>query len=361
VLPLADTPTSPALDALDGDRASRRFSRIVLAVVVAGLAVSAGFALLVDPLRTFGTGLVPSVLTSEHYSKPRAFLKLDPPAQAIVLGSSKVMKLAPSCLRELTGVPAFNFGLSSSHVEDWAAAYRFARAEGKAPLRELVIGVDVDAFDNHAEPDARLLSSVYLRRYLDARWHMSWTTASRALFGWQALRFGLSSLTYHLVPSARPEAKMRFDDQGFVIYDAWERAMRNGTLDRAPLFAGVARNLHGKLAGKGFDALSPERVALFQDLVRSAHADGIAVDVFVPPFHPELAAIRDGPIVARAAESEKLLDDLEREGTIRYFHIRGIADFHGDPAGYFDGAHMTEANSSRLLLAMFHREHGCGQ
>ena len=361
MLPLATTPPSPALDTLDDDRASRRFSQIVLGVLGAGLAISLGFALVVDPLRTFGTGRVPSVLTSEHYSKPRAFLRLDPPAQAIVLGSSKVMKLAPSCLRELAGVPAFNFGLSSSHVEDWVAAYRFARAEGRAPLRELVIGVDVDAFDNHAEPDARLLSSVYLRRYLDDRWHLSWTVASRALFGWQALRFGLSSLTYHFVPSARPEARMRFDDQGFVIYDAWERALNNGTLDRVPLFAAVAAKLHGKLAGKGFDALSPERVALFKDLVHSAHADGITVDVFVPPFHPELAAVRDGPIVARAAECENLLGELEREGSIRYFHIRGIADFHGDPAGYFDGAHMTEANSSRLLLAMFHREHGCGQ
>ena len=37
-----------------------------------------------------------------------------------------------------------------------------------------------------------------------------------------------------------------------------------------------------------------------------------------------------------------------------------VEDFGGDPAGYFDGVHMTEANASRLLLAMFHRSHGCG-
>ena len=32
----------------------------------------------------------------------------------------------------------------------------------------------------------------------------------------------------------------------------------------------------------------------------------------------------------------------------------------GDPAGYYDGLHMTEDNATRLLLTMFHREHGCG-
>jgi hypothetical protein len=355
-------PTSGAKLATDGEeRESRRFTRIVVAMLVIGLAISVGFAVLVDPLRTFGTGLVPSVLTSEHYSKPRSFLKLGPTPEALVLGSSKVMKLNPACIQELTGYRAFNFGLSSSHVEDWAAAYRFARTDGKAAVRELLIGIDIDAFDDHAEPDPRLLSSVYLRRYLDDRWHLSWGVASRALFGWQALRFGLSSVFYHVVPSAMPQARMRFDDQGYSIYDAWEAAMRNGTLDRRPLFAGVAANLHGKLSGKGFDALSPERVALFKQLVRTAHAAGATVDVFIPPFHPELAALRSGPIVARTAECEKLLEELEHEGTVRYLRIHELADFHGDPAEYFDGAHMTETNSSRLLLAIFHREHGCGQ
>ena len=321
MLPIDATPTGPpnaidARSAIEADGAvSRRFTRVVLGVVAAGLAISAGFAWLVDPLRTFGTGRVPSVLTSEHYSKPRSFLALDPPAQAIVLGSSKVMKLAPSCLHELTGYPAFNFGLSSSHVEDWIAAYRFVRAEGKAPLHELVIGVDVDAFDNHAEPDPRLLSSVYLRRYLDDRWHLSWGVASRALFGWQALRFGLSSLTYHFVPSLRPQARMRFDDQGLVIYDAWEHAMQTGTLNRAPLFAAVAEKLHGKLAGKGFDALSTERAALFQELVRSV----------IGPLVARFEAAAEIDLPARVI-AERIVDMFVREiyGTRRKDVIRLI-------------------------------------
>jgi hypothetical protein len=56
-----------------------------------------------------------------------------------------------------------------------------------------------------------------------------------------------------------------------------------------------------------------------------------------------------------------MLRELAREGTIQWFPVHSLEDFHGDPDGYFDGLHMTETNSTRLLLAMFHRDHGCGQ
>jgi hypothetical protein len=354
-------PHDPMIPGAAEHEPSRHFTRIFLAVVVAGLMTSVGFAVLVDPLRTFGTGRIPSVLTAEHYSKPEAFLRLRRPVQAIVLGTSRVMKLNPACIEELTGYPAFNFGLSSSHIEDWVAAYRFAGEHSTMPLRELVIGVDVEVFDNHAEPDPRLMSSRYLRGYLDDSVKISLGTVSRALFGWQALRFGLSSLWYHLRPGTIPTAKLRFDDVGFAHYDAWEAAISHGTFDKAAAYASVAAKFRGERSGERFDALSPERTAAFRTLVRSAHAAGVRVDVYVPPLSPQLRAILHGPILRREAETEALLEELEREGSIRYFHIRGFEDFHGDPDDYFDGAHMSERNSTRVLLAMFHREHGCGQ
>jgi hypothetical protein len=355
------SPHDPTIPGAADHLPSRRFTQIFVAVLVLGLMTSVGFALLVDPLRTFGTGRIPSVLTAEHYSKPESFLRVARPVQALVLGTSRVMKLDPACIEELTGYSAFNFGLSSSHVEDWVAAYRFARDHSTQPLRELVIGVDVEAFDNHAEPDPRLLSSRYLRRYLDDSTKASLGTLSRALFGWQALRFGMSSLWYDLRPGAKPPAKLRFDGVGFAFYDIWETAMKRGTLDKAPLYASVAKKFRGPLSGARFNELSAERVAQFKSLVRSAHAAGVQVDVFVPPLSPELAALLHGPIVRRGAESEALLEALDREGAIRYFPVHRFEDFHGDPDGYFDGAHMTETNSTRLLLAMFKREHGCGQ
>jgi hypothetical protein len=345
----------------DGDdRASRRFTRVFLAALAAGLGLSATLAWYTDPLRTFGTGHAGSFLTVEFDLKPEAFLRLDPSPQAIVLGTSRVMKLKPECITELTGYSAFNFGLTSSRVEDWSAAYRFVRARGHAPIRQLVIGADIDGFDNHAATEPRLLSSVYLRQYLDDSWNMSWGVAARALFGWQAFKYGMLLMWYQVHPSSRPAPKMSFDPRGFVLYDYWERMIREGKADRDDAFDKNAGKLRDQLSGRGFDALSPRRVALFQDMVRTAHAEGATIDVFIPPLTSEFAGLRSGPIASRIPDLEVMLSALEREGTIRLFRVHSIADFHGDPAGYYDGLHMTEDNATRLLLTMFHREHGCG-
>src|SRR5262249_24331183 len=60
-------------------RASRWFTRVFLATVLAGLAFAAALAWYTDPLRTFGTGHAGSFLTVEFDLKPQAFLQLDPP------------------------------------------------------------------------------------------------------------------------------------------------------------------------------------------------------------------------------------------------------------------------------------------
>ena len=342
--------------AVDGDdRASRRFTRVFLTALTGGLALSAALAWYTDPLHTFGTGHIGSFVTEEFDLKPEAFLRLDPSPQAIVLGTSRVLKFRPACLTELTGYPAFNFGLNASRVEDWSAAYRFVRARATRPLRELVIGADVDGFDNRAETEPRLLSSTHLRAYVDDSWNLSWGVAARALFGWQAFKYGALLLWYEVHPASRPRPKMRFDDRGFVIYDRWERGD-----ERADAHDKNAGKLRDQLSGRGFDALSPRRVALFQDMVRTAHAEGATIDVFIPPLTSEFAGLRSGPIASRIHDLEVMLSALEREGTIRLFRVHSIADFHGDPAGYYDGLHMTEDNATRLLLTMFHREHGCG-
>jgi hypothetical protein len=344
----------------DADRASPRFTRVFVATLLAGLAVSASLAWFVDPMHTFGTGRIGSFLTVEFDLKPEAFKRLDPPPEAVVLGASRVLKFKPACLTELTGYSAFNFGLTSSRAEDWVAAYRFARASAGRPLRELVIGVDADGFDNHADTEPRLLSSIYLHPFLDDSWKMSIGVATRALFGWQAFKYGVLLVWYAVHPSSRPSAKMTFDDRGFATYGDWERLYNEGKADRSEAFDKMAGKLRGQFSGRGFDALSSRRTALFLDMVRSAHAEGTTIDVFIPPLPPRFAALRSVMMEARNLDLEAMLGDLEHHGLVRLFRIHSFEDFHGDPEGYLDGLHMTEENSTRLTLAMFHREHGCG-
>jgi hypothetical protein len=260
---------------------------------------------------------------------------------------------------ELTGIPAFNFGLSNARVEDWSAVLAFYRDRSHLPLREVIIGVDIDSFDN-SETDRRLLTSSYLGRYAGGGSRLSWDTGTRALFSMQALRSSFTSIARHFGHGAA--AHYSTGPDGFLTYPDWESAVRKGSFELESNLAALATRLPQEMAEADLGKLSPSRVALFTELVRALHQAGVGVDVFIPPLHPKLAAaLGKTPFQARTKDLDAALAELAREGVVRYIPIASVEDFGGDLAGYFDGSHMMESNTNRVLLKMFHREHGCGQ
>lgn len=336
-----------------------RFTAAFVLVLLAGLATTAAVALLVDPVHTFGTGRVRPMLTGERDDKPAAFLARQPSPQAIVLGSSRVLKLRPACITELTGLPAYNFGVTDAQVEDMDAILAFIRDRGAAPLREIVIGLDVDVFDDRIEVDQRLISSPALGRYV-AGAGLSFDTATRALFGYQDFKYGLQLVHYELRGS-RPRDAIHFEPDGVIYYEGDEEQIAAGTFSLHDHIAANIARRDRKFLAAGFAKLSPARLALFRDVVTRAHAAGARVDVFVPPLHRAIAELRSGgPVPARLGDLDRFLHELDANGLIHYLPMNAIEDIGGDPDGYYDGNHLTETNSSRVLLAMFHRPHGCG-
>jgi hypothetical protein len=343
-------------DVTEADRRSRRFTQVFLIVLLGGLATTAAVAVGVDPFRVFGTGRIPTEVVNERVIKPELFLAASPPPQAIILGSSRVYKLDPGCVTELTGLPAFNFGVGNGNAEDWHAIMGFVHDHARAPLRELMIGIDVDAFDTHS--DHRLEIAPQLGKYV-GHGRLSWGEATRVLFGQDAFQYGLRSIWFTLRPKDRGHPNY-FTPDGLEFEPERDEQIRRGTYSFEVATAKQARRIK-RLAADGFDRLSPSRVALFQAVVRDARASGAVVDVFVPPMSPVLTRARSfSQIPQREAELDGLLSQLEREGTLRYHRLAEVEDLGRDPTGFYDGAHMTAITATRVLLRLFHRQHGCG-
>ncbi len=74
-------------------------------------------------------------------------------------------------------------------------------------------------------------------------------------------------------------------------------------------------------------------------------AEGVVVDVYIPPLHPGRCASSASP--ARIADGERLLAGLDAEGSST--SGARLADFGGDPKGFYDFQHMTTENGDRLL------------
>ena len=344
------------VDIPDIDRMSQRFTRVFLILLLGGLATIAATAVLVDPFRVFGTGRIPTEVVNERVIKPELFLQATPPPQAIILGSSRVYKIDPSCVAELTRLPAFNFGVGNGNVEDWYAVLSFIGEHGRAPVRELLIGIEVDAFDTHS--DHRLQIAPHLRKYVNGS-GLSWDEATRILFGQDAFQYGLRSIWFYLRPEDRDHPNY-FGPDGRMFDPGADERITRGTYSFEETTARQAKRIK-RLAADRFDALSPGRVALFQRIIRTAHASGVTIDVFVTPMSPSLLDARSfSQIPMREAELDVVLGQLEREGMLRYHRPSMVEDLGRDPVGFYDGAHMRESTATRLLLRLFSRTHGCG-
>jgi hypothetical protein len=351
-----------AVDSVDpvSVRGNRKFLWIALSIIVMGLATTSALALVVDPLHIFGTGRIESILTGERDEKPIAFLNRKPAPQAVILGSSRVMKVRPSCLTDLTGLPAYNFGLSNSAIEDMVAVMGFVRGEAHAPVQLLVIGLDVEQFDDGIPIDPRLLSADHLRPYVVGANRRTWSTVTQALFGWQGFRYAAISLRFHFFPNAKPKPKSHDEADGLVRYDVWDEEISKGTFNPRNNLASTLPRFSTSIAARGFGQLSASRLAMFRSFVAQEHSRGTEIHVVIPPIHRDLSAARRGPIDQRTAELDASLRAMAREGLFEYFSISSPSSFNGDPDGYYDGMHLNEQNTDRMLLAVFHRQHGCG-
>jgi len=58
-------------------------------------------------------------------------------------------------------------------------------------------------------------------------------------------------------------------------------------------------------------------------------------------------------LAARTRDTEALLSGFEQQGLLHFVRLPSLASFNGDPALFFDGAHMMEANTARVLSAVY--------
>jgi len=328
---------------------SPRAPRAFFATVVACLVALATLNAIVNPLGYYPTRRFPPLVWSSRR------LKLDlaeraAPAQVVVLGSSRAMKLAPSSIAARSGLGAFNAAVDSARVEDWLALYRFVTERRAWPVREVVIGVDVEAFHDHLEPDPRLLGEARLRAFLPVSMRVDGVGhILAALFSFDQTRHAIASLRLALA-GARPREETEFGADGGIVRDAAD-VIDGGGPDSEPSLAEYENRF------AGYQHLDPRRLALFEELLAAADARGVTVRAFVTPLSDALRA--------RLAKTRRL-EALHAELTAalaaaraRHPSLRVVVDaldvraVGGDPRAFYDGAHVRAGNAERLIDALY--------
>src|SRR5205814_5789343 len=86
--------------------------------------------------------------------------------EALLLGSSRLMTIAPSEVEKRTGLRTFNAAVNAAYTEDFYVLLRYAMERAGARPKLVLIGLDVEALHNHEPENEYLLQPNALGAYL---------------------------------------------------------------------------------------------------------------------------------------------------------------------------------------------------
>ncbi|MCW2926175.1 MAG: hypothetical protein JWM86_143 [Thermoleophilia bacterium] len=280
---------------------------------------------------------------------------LETPPEVVLLGSSRTMKFEPSVVRELTGEAAFNASVSGGVPRDaWLFVRLLQERQGsRSEFPHLVWGLDVDAF-REKQLRAGLSTDPRMSRFIPrSERAMQQVATVGTLTEMQTLKATWKSVRQG--GAARPKAtaaeplERRFDATGFQLWSL--------PFPKQPIYLQRAvRKQIDQYAGFIFGRDSYVRVmrqpvADFADVVRIANRHGDVPTIFLTPYHPlaeEILAEHD--IADRERDVKRTLRKLQRDGLrFRVVDLTELESFGGDPAQFYDGVHMTPANTRRVL------------
>jgi hypothetical protein len=303
-----------------------------------------------DPLATFGTGLVPPIVSADRDYKATLYRARRPSPEVVLLGSSRVKTIRPQCVTALTGRPAFNFGVNAGTAEDFLAIFRFMRAEPGFKVREVLLGAEPEAFAGDGRPGRALAQSRALASFvsptatdLDQIWSDLLSAGS--------LSAALRSVWHHgFDRHALPLERLEPD--GLQARPLWDDQIRGGRFHRYTEVLASSRAIRGRYTRDV--RLSSSRVAQLRQLLTETRKAGVRVTAFVPPVHPALSRDAVGTSFDRLTEDMvAVLRAAERAGLLHYVETRSLADFAGDSTLYYDAIHMTSGNADKLLAAVY--------
>lgn len=342
-----------------------RFLGAFLAALAALALVYLGLVRLVDPRGEFGTGLFPVVELDARGEKMRLFgdYCATGAPEGLILGSSRAMKLSPRVLEAATGRRFFNFAVDNARTEDDLAIYRWVR-QRRVAVKLLVVGLDVEALHPEDEPDPGLVrngellqalargglpapglpappSGGLVRRLKDVK----------SLFTVEYLTQSSRAVRLALRPADRRVPQMEFERDGYLRYRLWERERAAGAFR---FDQDLERCLAKYLARfEDMHQLSERRQASLRQLIREAQADGAQVLLFMTTLHPLTARYLEAhtsyaTVRAAAAAYQQ---GIAGEGVAAYDFSRPES-YEGIPSGWYDCAHIDEANADRVAVAL---------
>jgi hypothetical protein len=338
--------------------APRICTRIFIATLLLLLLVVGLFNLSVNPYGQYGRRGLPPIVQDTRSQKTDLFHGLPSPADGLILGSSRAMKIETSYLNERTSLRFFNYGVNHGRPEDYLAILRMYQSQtGRLP-KAVVLGVDIAALNDTVPADARISSEPRLFRHIqsDIPWHEEFDRYSQLLSLHQT-KSSFESIRRLLKRTCR-ESDLLAEDEYFGPDGVIHYARRSLEIERGEYDFEAALDFNQRefqALFSNFRNLSTTRLRFLREAVQLCTANDCRVYLFTTVHHPRLREplIAKTKFALRESEAIEWLQNLSQETGARFVDLGKIESFDGDPASFVDGIHPLEPNTRKMADCLF--------
>jgi hypothetical protein len=336
---------------------------VLLLFLAAALLVGAvaGFNAYVDPYGTVGTGALPPVTWTDRSLKVNLIEHLRRAPGVVVLGSSRAMKVQPSFITSRTGLSAFNAAFSSGKPVDAWAFVNYIHSRFPTARSKYLWLLDIEAF-RQWPIDPGLLNTPQLAAFLSAGTRLSTRLGQLPLlFSWRTFWKSLQSVRHEesrsQVPLRTAIGATQFAPDGFRVLDYHDLNLAKG-LGLAKELPGTIRQGIATYRGD-YSRLDSAAEAYFQRTLALMNSFGDSPVIALTPMQPEmLATVAPLGYEARYGDVLAYLHSLQGRYRFELLDFTHLSSFGGRAADFYDGYHMTVANTRRIVNAVLRKAPG---
>ncbi|MFN3652383.1 MAG: hypothetical protein ACK47B_22635 [Armatimonadota bacterium] len=340
---------------------SRRFALCFVSCFLLGVGLFAGLNWAVNPWGLYSPKYLPPRVADDAGTKCELLRARQPAPQQLVLGSSRVMRFEPRYLQARTGLPTFNAAVAAGGPVDALAMLRYSREVAGAPVRRVLIGLDMLSFFGRRGNYARLKRHPQLGRFVARRPDDTDKTSDAALLLSPAQAYdSFLSLRNAFFPSHAAGAAEGPEDQGAAPRGFEPDGFRGRYTDVEKVLPprAFARYVEPALARAPFnpqeDLPNPVVLAELDALLDYLKTHRIEAELFTTPAPtPMRKHWKETGYLAREQELVREIGARVGRRGLRFHDFSAVGTFAGHEGGWYDPVHPMTVNSRRLVDKLF--------
>jgi hypothetical protein len=260
--------------------------------------------------------------------------------RVVVFGGSRGLRMDPATIKRYTGLTAFNFAFHNGRPEDaWAVTDWLIDTHPDMPPAVIWCMQATTLADVPMAPglivDERL-SQAFPKALINAQMDAAMRQPKRnALSG------------------------RRYGFDGMLLWNGYDRKRKEGLSLQESLTHYLDADMLAK-AGNGKIPHHTRAMAYFTRTLRLLNANHIKPLIIIMPYQPR--ALSTFMSVGWGVKEHWLrayLSKLQHHFDFKVLDCLRIGSFGGSPDGFYDGAHLTAANSRRLIRYCVRRARSC--